>query len=301
METLARIRRRLDAFADLSVIVRTMKALAAVNIRQYEEATRSLAGYYRTVELGLHVMLRDGPAPPPAGAGRREGPVGAIVFGSDHGLCGRFNEEMVDYTLERLDEAAGDGRVLRLMAVGSRVASLLEQAGQTVEEDMFVPSSAERITATVRQILLKIEDWQAEAGISRIYLLHNRPVAAGRSRPIGVQLLPVDLKRFHRLEEERWPGRSLPTYSMSRDSLLSNLLRQYFFVSIFRACAESLAAENASRLAAMKAAEKSLGEKHEELRSIFRRRRQDEITGEILDVVTGYEVMTRGGAEIRDD
>lgn len=290
METLEQSRRRLDAFEDLRGIVRTMKALAGVSIRQYEQAVRSLAVYYRTVELGLHAVLRE-MAPPPSTTRHAPGNVAAVVFGSDHGLCGRFNEDMADYARERLEEAPGNGAAPRLIAVGARVAALLEHAAIEVEESMLAPGSAGRITATVRQILLRIETWQAETPGQRVYLLHNRPISASRYHPIGVQLLPVDLHRFHRLEEKRWPSRSLPMYTMERGQLFAALLRQYFFVSVFRACAESLAAENASRLAAMQAAEQSLEDRREELLAEFHRRRQDAITAELLDIVAGYEAL----------
>lgn len=290
MDTLEQLRRRLDTFDDLGGIIRTMKALAAVSIRQYEQAVRSVAEYYRTVEFGLHAVLRD-IAPLAPGQRREPEPVGAVVFGSDHGLCGRFNEDMAEYARERLAEATGNGSQPRLVAVGARVAALLEGAGLPIETDMFVPGSAARITATVRQILLKIDEWSAEKGGRRVYLFHNRPISGSRYHPTGVQLLPVDLRHFYRLEEEPWPSRSLPTYTMERDRLLVRLLRQYFFVSVFRACAGSLAAENASRLAAMQAAEKSLEDRHEGLLGEFRRQRQDAITAELLDVVTGYEAV----------
>lgn len=290
METLEQLRRRLDTFEDLGAIVRTMKTLAAVSVRQYEQAVRSLTDYYRTVELGMHVVLREMPQPP-LPLERAPERIGAILFGSDHGLCGRFNEDMADYARERLAEAAGDGEAPRLVAVGARIAALLEATGSAVEEDMFVPGSAARITATVRQILLKIDEWETSRAVQRVYLFHNRPISASRYHATGVQLLPVHLQRFHRLEEERWPGRSLPTYTIERGRLFAALLRQYFFVTVFRACAESLAAENASRLAAMQAAEKTLQERHEELRAEFRRQRQSAITAELLEVVAGYEAL----------
>lgn len=292
METLEQLRRRLDTFDDLGAILRTMKALAAVSIRQYEQAVLSLSDYYRTVELGLHVVLRDMPPPPPlAGPGADE-QIAAVIFGSDHGLCGRFNEDMADYARERLAEAVGNGMPPRLLAVGARVATLLENAGFSVEEDMFVPGSAARITATVRQILFKIDEWQTEADVQRVYLFYNRPISGSHYHATGVQLLPVNLDQLRRREEMPWPSRSLPTYTLERGRLFSALLRQYFFVSIFRACAGSLATENASRLAAMQAAEKSLQDRHEELLSEFRRQRQDAITAELLDVVSGYEALS---------
>lgn len=291
METLEQLRRQLDTANDLGGIVRTMKALAAVSIRQYEAAVHSLAGYARTVELGLHVVLRDLPAPdagPPRQAARR---VGAVVFGSDHGLCGRFNEEVAQHAREGIAVRA-EGAHWRWLAVGARAGSLLEQSGQFVDQTLFLPGSAERITATVRHVLLAIDAWQHREGVERVYLFHQQPdTATGRPRPIGTRLWPVSFARFHSMEAKPWPGRTLPTYSMERASLFRRLLTQHFFVSVFRACAESLAAENASRLAAMQAAEKNLSERHAELTTEFRRLRQDAITNELLDVVAGYEAL----------
>jgi F-type H+-transporting ATPase subunit gamma len=168
METLEHLSRRLDAFEDLREIVRTMKALAAVGIRQYEQAARSLAVYDRTVELGLHVLLRD-VRPPPQPAHRHPEGVGAIVIGSDHGLCGRFNSDLVEYAQERLAEAGAD-LPPRLLAVGERAASLLEAASFPLAERMLAPGSVSRITDSVRHILLRIEAWQAESPQLPVYI-----------------------------------------------------------------------------------------------------------------------------------
>ena len=293
MDTLEQLRRQLGTADDLAGIVRTMKALAAVSIRQYEAAVRSLSDYARTVELGLHVVLRDLPEPQPASARHAARPMGAVVFGSDHGLCGRFNDDIVRHALERMAELS-EGAEVRLLVIGARASSLLEHAGQPVEEFLFVPASASGIASMVRQILLKIDAWEQRCGVERVYLFHQRPTVGERHRPVGARLLPVNLARFHRLETQRWPGRTLPTYSMDRPVLFSALLKQHFFVSVFRACAESLAAENASRLAAMQAAEKNLSERQVELHAEFRRMRQDAITSELLDVVAGYEASQTG-------
>jgi F-type H+-transporting ATPase subunit gamma len=155
VETLEQLRHQLEATDDLASIVRTMKALAAVNIRQYEMAERSLGHYYRSVELGLHVILRE--LPPPRTVGHRAGRIGAILFGSDHGMCGRFNEEVTGHAAEWLADAAG-GECPRIIAIGARVAALLEARGLRPDRDMFVPGSAARIGATVRQVLLALDD-----------------------------------------------------------------------------------------------------------------------------------------------
>ena len=75
---------------------------------------------------------------------------------------------------------------------------------------------------------------------------------------------------------------------LDRKTLLARLLRQYFFVSTFRACAESQASEYASRLVAMQSAEKRL----DEVMTLYRRMRQKGITTELLDEVSCLEAMT---------
>ena len=58
-DTTASLRRKIDSAGDLQSVVRTMKALAASSIGQYEKSVRALADYYRTVELGLGACFRE--------------------------------------------------------------------------------------------------------------------------------------------------------------------------------------------------------------------------------------------------
>ncbi|MCA9219105.1 MAG: F0F1 ATP synthase subunit gamma, partial [Planctomycetales bacterium] len=108
-----------------------------------------------------------------------------------------------------------------------------------------------------------------------------------------LQLLPIDPQRLERWHDEPWQSRSLPMFVTERRWLLSRLIQQYLFVSLFRACAESLASENASRIAAMQAAEKNIEERLDELRGSFNQLRQSAITEELLDVVTGFEALSK--------
>ena len=293
MESLEKLHSQLDSLEDLRGIVKTMKALSAASIRQYERAVASLDDYYRTVERGLYVVLRDIHQPPtPRPRAKDSRRLAAIVFGSDHGLCGRFNEEITSFALQRLEAVPAETHNRLILAVGARVAAALEQEGQAIEEDFLVPGSAAQITATVQQILLKVDEWREQAGVHYLYLFYNRHSGRKGYRPTGFELLPINLKRFHRLEEQTWPSRSLPTFTMDREILLQRLLNQYLFVTLFRACAESQASEHASRLAAMQSAQRNLDERLEEVTMVFRRARQNAITSELLDVVAGFEAIT---------
>jgi F-type H+-transporting ATPase subunit gamma len=127
-DTLASLRRKMDGAEKLEGVVRTMKAMAASSIGQYEAAVRALGDYERCVELALSVPACgaasvDRVNEPPR---RNEASVGAIVFGSDQGLVGRFNEVIADFAKHRLDASSGRKTV---WAVGERVYQHLKDAG----------------------------------------------------------------------------------------------------------------------------------------------------------------------------
>ncbi|NIR30464.1 MAG: F0F1 ATP synthase subunit gamma [Gammaproteobacteria bacterium] len=298
MESTEHLHRQIEGLEDLRTIVKTMKSLSAVSIRQYEQAVEALGHYYRTVELGLQATL--GPMARPRTQRRRRGesPRSAvIVFGSDHGLCGRFNEEVSTRALERArTELAGSGWH-RVLVVGALAAASLEEAAQPLEEILPAPGAASRITATVQQMLVRVDAWRSRDGVDNVYLFYNQPRARSGYRTTEEKLLPVDVDRLRRVEEERWPSRSLPFFTMDPWRLVAALLRQYIFVSLFRACAASQASEHSSRLAAMQAAEKNLDEHLEEVITTYRRVRQAAITTELLDVVAGFEAVSGDGGE----
>src|SRR5512146_2480459 len=120
-DTTASLRRKISSAGDLQSVVRTMKALAAASIGQYEKSVRALADYYRTVELALGACLRE--HEPVASVAERKGQtdagaVGAVVFGSDQGLVGQFNDVVVEFVLETLGNLPGKKTV---WAVGERI------------------------------------------------------------------------------------------------------------------------------------------------------------------------------------
>jgi F-type H+-transporting ATPase subunit gamma len=178
-----------------------------------------------------------------------------------------------------------------IMVVGERLVALLEDAGQAVEGFSLVPSSVSGITTKVQDTLIKIESWNQEKELDHIYLFYSMQTSSASYQPHTVHLLPMDKEWLLTLKKKSWPSRSIPLFTMEWGPLFSSLIREYLFVSLFRAFAESLASENASRLASMQGAEKNIDEMLGELNSSFHRRRQMSITEELLDIVVGFEAL----------
>jgi F-type H+-transporting ATPase subunit gamma len=271
-----------------------MKALAAVTIRQYEKAVESLGEYSRAVELGFQVMLKQ----KPPGVGLTQPAlnerVGAIVFGSDQGMVGQFNEVIARYAAQELEERKVNEENLSLLAAGGRILGRLEEAGQPVDDLITLPASVAAVTPVVHSLVLKIESWRSKRGIDEVLLFFNRLLSGASYRPVTIQLLPVDIEWFGDLARKPWPSRAIPFFTMDWNRLFSWLIREYLFISLYRAFAESLASENASRLASMQVAERNIENRLDELNAQYNQQRQSAIDAELFDLVAGFEAL--GGA-----
>ena len=292
METLESLRRRIRSAQDLQSVVKTMKSLAAVSIRQYERAAQSLEEYNLVVEKGLHIALRSRPEGVVIAQENPPERLGAVVFGSDQGMCGQFNERIASFAVAQMDRAPIRRRKPSILAVGLRVTARLDDLNQPVERTFVVPNSVAGITEQVQEILLRIEAWRAEQQIDRIVLFFNTQMGAAAYEPQMTSLLPLDLDWLHTLEATPWPSKMLPTLRMEWETVFAALIREHFFVSLYRAFAQSLASENAARLAAMQTAERNIEEKLDEFNARYQRQRQNVITNELLDIVAGFEALS---------
>jgi F-type H+-transporting ATPase subunit gamma len=300
-ETTASLRRKLSSAGDLQSVVRTMKALAASSIGQYEKSVRALGDYYRTVELGLGACFRESEpaAPVVIRKGQTDaGAIGAVVFGSDQGLVGQFNDVVADFAVKTLAALPGKPEV---WAVGERVHARLADAGVPLMGLFSVPNSVQAITPLVGQIQIESEARRAKGEYARFYIFHNRPKSGALYEPVGQRLLPLDAPWQQGLAKVPWTTKMLPEVMCSDTVTLRALIREYLFISLFRACAESLASENASRLAAMERADKNIDELLETLHGTFHRIRQEGIDEELFDVISGFEALTGSGLHAKSN
>ena len=281
--------RKIGSAQGLQSIVRSMKALAASNIGQYERAVAALYEYYRAVELAVRACSGAvAPASLPrtaAGAGS----VGVVIFGSAQGLVGRFNEGLADFAIRTL--GALPCRITQIWTVGERMEALLPGPTRLFP----VPNSVDGIGSLVGEILIDIAAAQEAAKIREVYVFHNAPQAAALYTSVVRRLLPLDTRWQSGIAAISWPTARVPEVIQGAAPALEAFIREYLFILLFQACAESLASENASRLAAMQRAEKNIEDMLDEMKRRFHRIRQESIDEELFEVISGYDPR-RGSA-----
>ena len=295
MEELELLKRQIDTARDLQALVRVMKSLAASRIREYDQAVKSIEEYGQTVAAGLQVVMQQQPKQMTTPV-RPRNRLGAIVLGSDQGLCGNFNERVAQFAIAKMEELSVAPESRAIIVVGERPANYLENAGLRLEDRLPFVGDHAAINPVIHRVLEKVEDWDLRGRMERIALFYNKPAEGAAFQPEMQVLLPIDMAWLQGLVARKWPGRTIPTFSLDWNQLFAGLVSQHIFFAIYRAFVESMASENMSRLRAMQAAQKNIDRRLDDLQAMHNRLRQSSITGELLDITTGYQAVIGTGA-----
>ncbi|UTD55453.1 F0F1 ATP synthase subunit gamma [Halomonas sp. MS1] len=289
-QTLEALTRRDETLTSIRGIVHTMKTISAINAMPYERAARSIEAYHRTVRSGLRAFVaRTGSIALPQAE-----PVDTIVvvFGSDHGLCGNYNEVLAEKVQAEIAPLKAATSGVRILCVGAQMNDALAGQGLSPESVFLPPASADGIGRLASSIVTRLDDiGHGEPHNRKVTLAFTQRAGRGQHEPVLVPLLPLGQAFLAGLADRPWESRSLPDYSMPPPELFAALLRSHIFASVFRASAEAMVTENAARLALMQQAEQSVDDRLDEVKGQLRSVRQDDITTELLDVIIGFEAL----------
>jgi F-type H+-transporting ATPase subunit gamma len=283
MAELRELQRKRESIDGLREVVNAMRNLAAVYVRRAEAALDAMRPYSDAVEAALHVVLRRGTVSRAEEEGAR---CLAVVFGSDQGLCGTYNDRLVRAVVAFREQA---DRPVDFVAVGRRARDLLVLRGIEPISWSRSPTSLEGIKAQVPELAPEVFDTYLKTGATGMVFIYNAYEGMGRSTERVREVLPPVLESR---DEPARPAFSYePLLTTSTPVLLAALMEEYFFGELYRAMLESHSSENGARLLTMTAASSNVDERLSELTREYQAVRQDTITAELLDVVGGAEAL----------
>jgi len=281
MPSLQQLEKQIATIDGLRDVIHSMRSLAATCA---EERLRGLRAYADTVGRAIEDCLfgREIALPEPEAGG-----AAILVFFSEQGLCGRFNEVIADAAAERAREVGAR----RFIVVGKRGPALIRREKLEVIAEMPSTTSPDGDDVVIHSIAKTVVGLREREAFGELYLLHARYLSPGRIEPAFERVLPLDLSQWRDAEAAR---RTQPHLALSRLDLLRELVSEYTFITLFRAMTESLAGEHGMRLQSMEAAKGNIDDALEELQLQSRIQRQNEITSELLDVVSGAAALGGG-------
>ena len=292
--SLESLNRRIKTTTDLGEIVSTMKMLSSVSVGQYEKALQSLKQYGQTIRDAFHGLFTqesfhyEAPKSKP-----KEPKVLAIIIGSDNGLVGRFNRDLMDFTTKYLQNQFL-GTTPRIITVGKRIGLLSTTKKEFIIEASYpISNSLKELAPVTAQILNQINQIVSQHKIDSVYLFANHRQGNAAFTPRARQLIPLPEEQMKQLQRSKWTGRSLPLITVDQDQLFHAVLREYLLVVMLHDLVASLASEHYTRMIRMQEAEKNIDTSLEEFKLEYQQLRQTQITDELIDIVSGAEEMNK--------
>lgn len=275
MEQLPRLRARIGALGDFHELIRALEALAATQFHAAQEALRVSRMHLAIVEQAVRSVAidRDPSAKEVPDMSKPFSVTVAIC--SEHGFVGAFNEQILD----QLEIEARDGD--HLILLGRRGAQIALE--RSIRTDQVLPMAAHSnsVPSLARQLSIAT-DWADR--IQVVYSCHQ----------IG-ERFSVDCKTIEPGSFAANTGPSnldRPLRHLALERLQEGLHRDLVFATLAHCLLEGLASENATRLASMQSADRNVRDKLNDLTSRERTVRQQEITEELLDILTGVEAVS---------
>lgn len=294
METLDNLKKTLDTSKSIKQVVSTMKALSGANIKKYEKIVKVLYAYRSNIELALQALMMYNDININEldfiknSKGKKEKNL-AIIFGSNQGLCGRFNDKMMNFVVDDIESADEN----KIIVVGERLNMLMINTKLNIEKSIPVPNSIDNISSTIFDILEVIEKEIENKTSDKVFLYYTANDDTMNGTLTKTRLIPVDKRILENAQKKVWPTNNIPYWQTDSRTLIVDLLKQYIFVGLNNALINSIASEQKNRLITLQNAENNINELIRTKNLEYNQKRQGTITSELLDVVTGYAVAKK--------
>lgn len=295
METLDNLKKTLDTSKSIKQVVSTMKALSGANIKKYEKIVKILYTYKSNVELALQAIMMHNDKINInelefiGQSKNKKAKNLVVVFGSNQGLCGRFNDKIANFTIDDIQNIDEN----KVIVVGERLSMLLSNTKLKIFKTIPVPNSIENISNTIYELLAVIEKEIEEKTINKVFLYYTANDDTMNGTLTKTRLIPIDKKILENAQNKVWPTNNIPYWQIDTKTLAVDLLKQYIFVGLNDALVNSIASEQKNRLITLQNAENNINDLIRTKNLEYNQKRQSTITNELLDVVTGYSVSKK--------
>jgi len=288
MPTQLDIKRRIRSVKNTQQITRAMKFVAAARLRRAQERAFAARPYARAISRlvrsaalrvpeGAHSLLRR----------REEKRILLLTVSGERGLCGAFNANVIRRTLEFLREHSAQEPTI--IVLGRKIRDAMrKQRWKIVAEHVDVTAPPEPTRAA--EIANDVTAIYERGEVDSVYIVFNEFKSVLAQNLKLEKLLPIERDPASTIEEAQASSKETPVdylFEQPPDELFARLLPRYVQVQIFRALAESAAAEHAARMTAMDSATNNAGELIDQLTLYMNKVRQAAITKEIIEVVSG--------------
>ena len=275
---LGEVESRIGTVHQLEAVITAMRGSAAARSREARSRLDGIRAYAAAIggAIGQALALAPEPDPQPRKSRSPQAHV-VIVLSSEQGFAGTFNERVLDAAEQRLKANGSE-----LLIVGDRGAMVAAERGLVSAWSESMVAHAEEVPLLASRITDTLYSRLEQDQVARVTVIHAVPAPSASVEIVERTLLPFDFARFKVTPRSIPPITTLPV-----EQLIADLAEEYVYAQLCEEVMLSFAAENEARMVAMIAARNNVARKLDELVANFRRLRQEEITGEIIELSAG--------------
>ncbi len=284
MANLRDIKRRITSVKSTQKITKAMKMVAASKLRRAQASIQQARPYAfhmrdlvssvtRCATLNDHPLLSKG----------NPDHIGIIVVNSDKGLCGGFNASIVNRAMQVIKKDFAKKEVV-LTVVGRKGLEALKRHPVTIRNNFT--GLADDPLSLSKNIIDDIAKDFVEGRTGEVYCVYNEFKSAVQQNVTVERLLP-----FQAEAQDDAPAELDYIYEPSQEEVFGSLLLRNLETQMHRILLESTASELGARMTAMDAATRNAGEVIDKLTLQYNRARQNAITTELIEVISGAEAL----------
>ena len=294
MASLKDLKNRIGSVKSTQKITSAMKMVAASKLRRAQEAAEAARPYAERMEnvlgcLGAAVAGSPGASPLLIGTGSDKVHL-VIVATSERGLCGGFNTSIVKAARLHINALLDAGKTVKLLNVGKKGDAQLRRDYSHLIIDLKDLSHVKNLAFSdaqpiVDEVLVMFEKGEFDVAT----LFYAKFESALSQVPTAQQLIPAPLPEVEEGDDSL--GGAAYDYEPSEEEILDDLLPRNVAVQFYRGLLENAASEQGARMAAMDNATRNAGDMIDDMTLIYNRRRQAEITKELIEIISGAEAL----------
>ena len=217
--------------------------------------------------------------------------VAHIVIAGDRGLCGAYNTSVIRTAERSILEQQRLGRDYSLVLVGRKAEGYFRYRGYRIDA-VFTGFSDRPAYENARDVGGAATEAFVGGDTDLVEILYTRFVTVGTQVVTQETLMPLSRDE---IVDPTGTGPSEPRaayeFEPSTEGILDLLLPRYVDSRVYAALLNGAASEHAARQRAMKSATDNADDLITTLSRRMNRARQDSITTEIMEIVSGAEAL----------
>ncbi|MCJ7766542.1 MAG: F0F1 ATP synthase subunit gamma [Thiovulaceae bacterium] len=281
MSSSLHLTKKLKSTQEIEEIVSSMKAFANYNVQSARRKLPYLRTYQRSIEDSVGDIVTIFPHLAKIEQNLPQKTI-FVLFLSEEGLCGFFNENILDFfsAIPKADHVT--------VIIGEMGAQEAKGRKLPCRQYLKGASNVEAIDTYTVELSAYLHELVTKEHLNTLNLVYAKHNDQGGYDVVNKKILPPDFSRFYKESIKKEPLLYLESHE-----ILNALIKEYLHTSCYRAFLESVASENQERFNSMNQAGNAIKERRQRIRLELNAFRQSEITQELLEIVNTYRSMIK--------